>query len=189
MAVQKIIFWTASFKIKTMETQNNSFHSQNNEKIFTMKASQKYLIITNLSGLILGSLIVFLFRKEKILFFLTFTILLIYMVGDFLIWLKIGIREIWINDKEIIFLKGNKKEKITINFKEIKDIDFFDKLGRRIINIIIEDGKKIKLTPYITFFSGKRIRITDDAFNDKEFSNFVEKLKNIELRIKSQAIK
>ncbi len=170
-----------------METQNNSFHSQNNEKIFTMKASQKFLIITNLSGLILGALIVFLFRKEKILFFLAFTILLIYMVGDFLIWLKIGIREIWINDREIIFLKGKNKEKILIDFKEIKEIDFFEKFGRRIINIMIEDGKTIKLTPYITFFSGKRIRITDDAFNDKEFSAFVEKLKNI--HIKNESIK
>ncbi|MEO0135942.1 MAG: hypothetical protein ABIL86_00220 [candidate division WOR-3 bacterium] len=152
--------------------------------IFRMEAKANYLIFTNLGGIILGGILLFILLSLRNLyttaiFLIGFVILILYMVIDFLIWLQRGIRAIEIDKSGINFYRGKERRLVRINKEQITGIDFFTKLGRRIVTIMI-GGKVIKPTAYITLFSGPRIRIADDSFNDGDFSAFVELLKKFQ---------
>jgi len=52
-------------------------------------------------------------------------------------------------------------------------VDFFSKGSRCIVNILT-GGRADKIIPRVTVFSGSRVRLTDDAFSDREFGEFIE---------------
>ncbi|MEO0142628.1 MAG: hypothetical protein ABIL15_04660 [candidate division WOR-3 bacterium] len=149
--------------------------------IFRMEAKAKYLIFTNLGGIILGGILLFVLLSirnlyTRTIFIIGVIILILYMVIDYLVWQKKGIRAIEIDKEGISLYRGREKRLVRIDKGQITDIDFFGKLGRRVVTILTT-GRAIKPIPGITIFAGPRIRITDDSFNDEQFTIFIEKLK------------
>ncbi len=152
--------------------------------IFRIEAKAKYMMYTNFGGIIFGILLLYILlsiRKSYsiILFIVGIFIIVLYMVIDYLIWQKKGIRVIEIDANGINFYKGKDRKLFRVEKSQITEINFFSKLGRRVINIILIGGKVVHITPWITLFFGPRIRFTDDAFNDNQFTNFVEKLRQL----------
>ncbi|MCX7995843.1 MAG: hypothetical protein N3A65_08780 [candidate division WOR-3 bacterium] len=155
---------------------------EKNDIVFRIEGKIRYMVYTNFGGIIAGGILLFLLLRIRgsyttVLFIIGLAILVLYMVIDFLIWEKKGIRVIEIDKNGISLYRGKEKKLTRVEKNQITDIDFFSKLGRRVINILT-GGRKFKPFPGVTIFQGPRIRITDDAFNDSEFSIFVERLKS-----------
>lgn len=155
-------------------------------KLFRMEASRTSLLIVNGAGAVFGSgLIYFLITQRAIFevkaFVVAVILLLLYLLFDYLQWNKNGIRVVEVDQEGLIIYRGNKMEETKIKATEIRDIDVFSKINRKVVNIILEGGKRNVIIPgLITTFSGNRIRITNDAFEDDEFEVFVglvEKMK------------
>lgn len=149
--------------------------------IFTIKASAKNFIFVNLSGLILGVILLFIMLIIRNiymtgLFFSGIIILGTYMLIDYMIWLKKGIRKIEIDNDGLNFYFGEENKLVRVNKKDITDVDIFKKLNRRILNIVV--GGNVISFPGMTFFFGNRIRIPEDSFNEKEFTEFLKHFEN-----------
>lgn len=165
--------------------QNLSNTSINLEEDFHFKieADSKYLIYTNIGGVIGGIILLLLLSSLKgissnYLFIVGIIIIFLYMLSDFIRWQSSGIRKIEIERNFIKIYRGRNKNLINIPIEKITGIDIFSKLGRRVINIML-GGTISKPISGITLFSGPRIRITDDYFKDTDFDKFVEVLMKI----------
>lgn len=148
------------------------------------------LLFVNISGLIIGSVFLFFYLLARGLyalpvFVIMAAILAAYMFIDYIHWNKKGIRRIDLFEDSISFTFGKQQTVEKLSFDEITEIDFFKKLNRDIINFM-RGGKVLKPVKGITFFSGPRIRLTDDAFDDKEFDLFKRKLKENYSQYKQQ---
>ena len=148
--------------------------------LFTMIASSRSLLTGNISGVIIGIFLLLLLLLFRSLFTLAFfiigiIILIIYMTVDYSIWKKKGIRKIEIDDSGLNLYRGANNIIERIEANQITVIDVFTKLNRKIVNIIT-DGKTDKSIPGVTFFSGSRVRITNDAFDDSVYSGFIERV-------------
>ncbi len=159
---------------KEVKTSSSAF--------FTIEASAKNILMVNIFGIITGSillLIMMFLRNIYMIGLLLFgiSVLIIYMVSDYLIWVKKGIRKIEIDENGINFYFGKENRLVRVEKQEIKDVDIFSKLNRRILNIVLQGGNVLRL-PGMTFFSGDRIRIPEDAFNEKEFTELLRHFEN-----------
>lgn len=158
---------------------------------FRMEASSRSLFFTNLGGIIVGAVLLFLLLLLRhlymfILFVIGVIIIVIYMTVDYIIWQKRGIRVIEIDEKGINLYRSKEKRLTKIEAGHITDINFFSKLNRRVVTILT-GGTATKIMPGVTTFPGPRIRITDDSFNDKEFTVFMEKLKQFKRNSKTSS--
>jgi len=97
------------------------------------------------------------------------------MIGDYLVWKKKGIRVIEVDTQGINLYRGPQKRLERIEASQITDINFFKKVNRRIVTILT--GGQMYRAPGVTLFKGSRVRIADDSFNDKQFSIFIELIK------------
>lgn len=148
---------------------------------FRMEASARSLFTVNFTAVVAGSVVLlFLLLLRQIFTLIVFIagviVLIVYMVADYAIWQKRGIRIIEVDKDGINLYRGKKKKLTGIDKSQITGINIFTKLNRRIVTILT-GGEAIKSVPGITLFSGPRIRIADDSFNDKEFALFIEKIK------------
>jgi hypothetical protein len=147
---------------------------------FRMEASAKSLKFVNCSAVFFGVILVFLllfFRHIYTfgVFLFAICVILILMIGDYLVWKKKGIRVIEIDDNGINLYRGPTKLLERIEASQITDINIFKKVNRRIVTILT--GGQTYRAPGVTLFKGSRIRIADDSFDDKQFTIFVEKIK------------
>ncbi|HEC79500.1 MAG TPA: hypothetical protein ENI34_10260 [candidate division WOR-3 bacterium] len=148
---------------------------------FKMEAKGHLLFFTNLGGVILGAVLLFLLLLLRhiyvfILFIIGVLGIILYMAVDYIIWWKKGIRAVEVDENGVVLYRGKHRRPVKLDFEQITGIDFFTKLNRRVITILT-GGKALKVIPGITLFSGPRIRITDDTFGDDEFTVFIERLK------------
>lgn len=150
--------------------------------IFRMEASARSLRMVNCSAIFLGIFLLFvvLFFRQIFtigLFIFAACIIIIYMVGDYIIWQKNGIRVIEVDSQGINLYRGKAKRFERIEASQITDINVFKKVNRRIITILT--GGQTYRAPGVTLFSGPKIRIADDSFNSEQFTIFIEKIKQI----------
>lgn len=147
---------------------------------FRMTGSRTYQLIVNIAAMICGTFIMFLLMTVRLLFnpflfILGIFILFLYLAIDYSIWLKKGIHMIEIDKNGFTVYYGTEMIPARIDKKQITGINFFKKLNRRIVNVLL-GGNADSSIPGITLFSGPRIRITDEAFNESEFGIFVKLL-------------
>lgn len=152
----------------------------NEKPSFIIKASGRSQLLINSIGLIVGAvlLLVLLFIRvlfSPLLFIIGFLVLALFMIGDYLIWQQRGIRSIEIDENGITLLRGKRHTPQRIERRMIRDIDICKKLNRRVVTISM-GGKPDKTLPGVTTFRGVRTRITDDAFNEHEFTLFIARL-------------
>lgn len=157
-------------KSKNVPTDNDAFR---------MIGSRTYQLIVNIAAMICGTILMFILMIARLLFnpFLFIVgifILFLYLAIDYSIWLNKGIHMIEIDKNGFTVYYGKEMIPSRIDKKQITGINYFKKLNRRIINILL-GGITDNTFSGITLFSGPRIRITDEAFNEKEFRVF-EKL-------------
>lgn len=145
---------------------------------FRMTGSRTYQLIVNIAAMIGGTFIMFLLMTVRLLFnpFLFIVgifILFLYLAIDYSIWLKKGIHKIEIDKNGFTVYYGTELIPARIDKRQITGINDFKKLNRRIVNILL-GGYSDNSIPGVTLFSGPRIRITDEAFNEAEFRVFVK---------------
>lgn len=150
---------------------------------FRLTASSRSLLIVNISAVVIGALLLAVLLVFRLLFawpvFLVLLgILAVYMALDYLIWQNRGIRQIMIDDEGITIFRGRHNRKTRILNSQITGVDFFSKGSRRVVNILT-GGRADKIIPGVTLFSGSRVRLTDDAFSDREFGEFIEIVKGL----------
>lgn len=145
---------------------------------FRMIGSRTYQLLVNIAAMIGGTFIMYVLMTVRLLFnpFLFIVgifILFLYLAIDYSIWLKKGIHMIEIDKNSFTVYYGTEMIPVRIDKTQITGINFFKKLNRRIVNVLL-GGNADSSIPGITLFSGPRIRITDKAFNEAEFRVFVK---------------
>jgi hypothetical protein len=151
---------------------------------FRMEAVEKSLLSLNSYALAAGGLFILVLLLLRNMwsiptFLVMFLILFLYLAWDCLNWNKNGIRTVELKDGAFIFYRGNDMKATRVNYEEVSDINFFGKSNRRVINILLQGGKAFYPLPGITLFSGPRIRITDEAFDEHRFTRFMEILRDL----------
>ncbi len=154
-----------------------------NGGIFRMEASVRSLRMVNCSAIVFGIILLFvvLFLRQIYtlgIFIFAGCVIVIYMIVDYIIWQKNGIRLIEVDAHGINLYRGKAKRLERIEASQITDINVFKKVNRRIITILT--GGQTFRAPGVTLFSGPRIRIADDSFNNEQFTIFIEKIKQLE---------
>jgi hypothetical protein len=142
-----------------------------------MKARARSFLTVNITAIIVGSIVVLglLFLRRLFhpgLFVFTVIVLVLYMMIDYLLWLQRGIRRIELYDDRIVIYRGTREKSRCIQAGTITNIDVFSKLNRHVVNIML-GGKVDRPLPGVTLFSGPRVRITDDAFDEAQFQEFI----------------
>jgi len=150
---------------------------------FRLTASSRSLLAVNIAAVIVGGLLLAVLLVFRLffawpIFLFMLGMLAAYMAADYLIWQIRGIRRVIVDADGIIFFRGRQQKKTVILNRQITGVNVFEKTGRRVMNILT-GGRADKLLPGVTIFSGSRIRLTDDAFNDREFGEFIEIVKGI----------
>ncbi|MCK4352060.1 hypothetical protein KAW65_01485 [candidate division WOR-3 bacterium] len=159
------------------------------EEIFRMEASASSLLIVNIiGGIVAGGVLLFFLLAIRglyasLIFIVMLLALALYFIIDYLRWRENGIRVIEIDESGINVYRGEQKQLSRIEASQITDINVFKKINRKVVNIIL-GGKVHKVLPGVTLFSGPRLRITNDAFEDKDFNTFVDRLKKLKNTIK-----
>lgn len=153
--------------------------SDENERkiIFTMKASTSGMFFVNGCVYIIGAGVLALLLLIRGLYALPIFISLAlvfgaYMIVDNLVWKANGIRRVEVDEEGITFYRGKDNRPQRIENTQITGIDVFGKFNRRVINIFTGGGA-IKPVPGITLFSGSRVRITNDLFDNDKFKQFM----------------
>jgi hypothetical protein len=151
---------------------------------FRMEGSASNMLVTNISGAMLGAILLFFLLSVRLLFspalfLVMFLVLAAYMVGDYLLWQGNGVRAVEIDRDSITIFRGKGLKPAVIDQGQITGINVISKLKRRIVTILT-GGKEKRVFPGVTIFTGSRTRIAEDAFNDLEFSEFIERLKRFQ---------
>lgn len=159
-----------------------------NFNIFRMTGSRTYQLIVNIAAMIGGTFLMFILMAARLIFtpFLFITgifILFIYLAVDYSIWLSRGIHMVEIDNNGFSVYYGKEMIPARIDKKQITGINYFKKFNRRIVNVLL-GGNSDNSIPGVTLFSGPRIRITDEAFNDAEFGVFMQLLYDLRQDIK-----
>ena len=151
---------------------------ENGQKFFfSMDASTKGMFFVNGCVYIIGGLVILALSMLRGFFSIpAFLVMLAifaaYMVADNLVWKANGIRRVEIDEEGMTFYRGKDNRPQRIENTQITGIDVFGKFNRRVINIFTGGGA-IKPVPGITLFSGPRVRITNDLFDNDKFKQFM----------------
>jgi hypothetical protein len=150
---------------------------------FRMTASSRSLLTVNIAAVIIGGMLLAVLLVLRLffawpIFLVMLGILAVYMAVDYLVWQSRGIRQVLIDGEGITVFRGRQYRKTRILNVQITGVNVFEKGARHVVNILT-GGRAEKLVPGVTVFSGSRIRLTDDAFSDREFGEFIEIVKGI----------
>ena len=149
--------------------------------VFRLEAKWTYIVATNIGAMVLGAVLLLLVTLARGLFspvlYLCFCLVLaFYMVGDVVLWWRRASGQ----SRSLMPgspFAGDRRRATWIPVSQITGVDVFSKLGRKVVNILT--GGTVTRLPGVTLFSGPRIRVTSDAFNEGEFEAFVKKVRSI----------
>lgn len=150
------------------------------EAIFAIKACPKQFIGVNTVGALFGGLALYLIFRNKNdvktkTFLMLWGILIAYMLADALVWRVRGVREIEIDAGGFKIRRGRGKELETYRFDQVSDFHVHTRYNRKSVQILL--GEKVLHVPgIITLYPGRKIWITNDAFDSKEFDFFIERM-------------
>lgn len=169
--------------IEIVSSMNKSYFVDKipSKPFFFMKSdSEKSQILVNIGvSLFIGAIIYFLLMLRGIfappVFILIYLFVIVYMVIDFIVWRKTGIRMIFLNSEGMHIYSGQNEKEELIPYLSITNINLHKKGARKVMNILL-GGSADRVVPGVTLFSGKRKRITNDAFDDNNFEHMIELL-------------
>jgi hypothetical protein len=151
--------------------------------LFRMEASGSLAeaLIVNLGVMIIAAGLLFLLLLVRTIFTLGLfiagiVVIALYLMIDRLVWERSGIRAVEVDPDGINFYRGRERIIVRVEAGQITGINVFRKLNRKVVNIML-GGSASRVMPGVTMFSGPRIRVTNDLFNDREFDEFIERLK------------
>ena len=187
---------------KIIETGENAIASAENVVIeaervpdksyFALKSdNEKTQLLVNIAvASIAGGIIFLLLFIRGIfappVFILLYLFFIGYMAIDFMMWRNKGIRIIFLTEEGLLLICGKNEREEFIPYSAVTDINLHKKGPRKIVNILL-GGKAGRFAPGVTLFSGKRKRITNDAFDDVKFDNFISLLSSEHLKRKNEA--
>ena len=168
------------------QLQTKFNETSGNGKVFTMIGSHSSFLMINILTMIIGTVLLFIFLIIRLLynpflFIIGIMILFAYCFFDFKRWLRQGIQMVKIDEGGITIYRGSQMKATRIEKKNITDINVFKKLNRRIVNILLS-GYVDSSIPGVAFFSGPKVKITNDAFNNNEFNVFIQKAEELARR-------
>ncbi len=160
-----------------MEEPN--FYNQEPELIISGKLSS--LLAVNITGAVLGSVIMYVWMQIRTLrgwgpFFIVYFVFLLYLFADIMYWIYNGIQEIRLYDTFFEISRGKKHKIIRVQYSEITDINVRSRMTRVSLQILLGQ-KTVRIPGIYTYYPGKKIWITNDAYNDNEFNSMMELLK------------
>lgn len=143
-----------------------------------VKGEIKRLIGVNITGAVLGSVIMYFWMQIRTLrgfkpFIILYSLLLLWLLADVIYWIYNGVHQIDITEKNFQITRGKRKKRIVIEYNQITDINIHKRLSRVSLQILLEK-KTVNIPGIFTFYPGKKIWITSDAFDDKEFNKMCE---------------
>jgi hypothetical protein len=139
---------------------------------FVLKGKFSNLIMVNIIGGVLGIIIIFFISRVPhygpIFFVFGIIFIAIWMFGDAIVWRKRGVHELHINRNGILVIRGASRKEFFIKPEQITDIHVHRRMNRVSLNIMLE--QKVQSIPgIITLYPGKRVQLTSDAYDDKQF--------------------
>lgn len=152
-----------------------------------IKGELKKLLGVNITGALLGSVILYLWLQIRTLrglkpFIILYFLLILWLVADVIYWIINGVQQIELHENNLIILRGRKRKRFQIEYDQITDLNIHKRLSRVSLQILLE-SKVVKIPGIFTFYPGKKIWITSDAFDEKEFN---EMCKNLEEKYHKQ---
>ncbi len=139
-----------------------------------IKGKLKKLLGVNITGALLGSVILYLWLQIRTLrglkpFVILYSLLVLWLVADVIYWIINGVQQIELHENNLIILRGRKRNRFHIEYDQITDLNIHKRLSRVSLQILLE-RKVVKIPGIFTFYPGKKIWITSDAFDEKEFN-------------------
>ncbi|HEX7320912.1 MAG TPA: hypothetical protein VF399_11225 [bacterium] len=156
---------------------------------FSMTASRGSLLIVNLGGVIVGIILLLLLLFIRTIFTLGLFIIgsfiiALYMLVDYLMWHKNGVRMVTVDGQGIALRRGEALISSRILKEQVSQVNVYYKLNRAQI-VIFTGGTPEKVAPGVTLFTGPRVRLTNDAFADRDFDEFIKTLKGLGYPVKN----
>jgi len=148
-----------------------------------IKGKLKRLLGINITGAVLGAVILYFWLQIRTMrglkpFIILFSILILWLVADVIYWIINGVQQIELHESFLILIRGRKKNSVKVEYNQITDFYIHKRLSRVSLQILLE-RKVIKIPGILTFYPGKKIWITSDAFDDKEFNEMCKKLEEM----------
>jgi hypothetical protein len=140
---------------------------------FVLVGKRSNLLIVNISAVVFGLILLYPFAHIShyglpfIVF--SFVAVVLWMALDYFYWVNHGIQEIIITRKTITVFRGKNRIREDIGTDRIKDVIVIEKMGRMTMNILIDRGAS-RFSGLGTFYPGKRLFLTSDAFENADFS-------------------
>jgi hypothetical protein len=156
---------------------------------FSMTASRGSLLVVNLGSVITGVILLFLLLLVRTIFTLGLFIvgsfmIAPYMLVDYLMWHKNGVRSVTVDSQGITLRRGEALISSRIMIEQFNEVNVYHKLNRAQV-VIFTGGAPEKAAPGVTLFTGPRVRLTNDAFSDRDFDEFIRTLTELGLSVKS----
>jgi hypothetical protein len=99
---------------------------------------------------------------------------------DYLFFVRRGVRAVHMDADGITVYRGKRRAPTRIAAAQISGVNVFSKGPRVIVNIMT--GGAASRAAGVTLFSGPRVRLTNDAFNDDDFIRFIVLVKALQIR-------
>jgi len=155
---------------------------EENEMPFILTGKFSNLVAVNIGGFIMGCLVLipffFLPGYGTTFLFFAYPILAIWMFGDAVVWQQKGVHELHISKEGIKVFRGISRRESFVLPEQITDLHVHQRMNRKSLNIMLEQQVQ-RIPGVFTYYPGKRIHLTNDAFNDKEFDRAIELLEEL----------
>jgi hypothetical protein len=150
------------------------------EALFVLVASPKQFFGVNLVGTLFGGLaLYFVFRNRSDIktgtFLVLWGILAAYLLADGLVWQSRGVREIAVDEQGFTIKRGRGLRVERHSFDHVSDFHVHTRYNRKSVQILLGE-KLIKIPGIITLYPGPKIWITNDAYDSKEFDDFIARM-------------
>lgn len=140
-----------------------------------IRGTLRSVIITNVCAAVGGALLLVLFIAllagvPLALFPFFFACLVLYLVADTVNWIVRGIVLIRLDGEWLDIYRGASPSQTRIPVGQITDVHLHRRFGRQSLQILL--GGEVVRLPGVTLYPGRKIWVTDDAFDGKEFGRF-----------------
>lgn len=101
---------------------------------------------------------------------LLYGLALLYLAADTVYWVRRGVHAAALEGDTLHVYRGSELRHERIPVAEITDVHLHQRLSRRSLQILL--GGRVARVPGATFYPGRKVWITSDAFNLREFDGF-----------------
>lgn len=142
-----------------------------------LKGTAGSLVMVNVAaavmgGLLLAGMIAIRPGIGRSAFPLLYGLALLYLVADTAYWMRRGVHAAALDGDTLHVYRGRGMRHETIALREITDVHLHRRLSRRSLQILL--GGTVMRVPGATFYPGRKVWITSDAFDVAEFDRFAE---------------